>query len=54
MVRSCTIKISFFKSVQPSFPLQDCLPGDSVNQSPKQAKVFPLEDKGGSSVNTPP
>ncbi|KAK4811169.1 hypothetical protein QYF61_019800 [Mycteria americana] len=31
-----------------------CLPRDSVNQAPKQAKVCPLEVQGGSSANHPP
>ncbi|KAK4817901.1 hypothetical protein QYF61_002285 [Mycteria americana] len=37
-----------------SFALQDCLPRDSVNQSPKQAKGCPPEIPGGSSADPPP
>ncbi|KAK4825882.1 hypothetical protein QYF61_003156 [Mycteria americana] len=33
---------------------QDCLPRDSVNQAPKQAKVCPPEVQGGSSADPPP
>ncbi|KAK4810987.1 hypothetical protein QYF61_014459 [Mycteria americana] len=37
-----------------SFALQDCLPKDSDNQAPKQAKVCPLEAQGGSSADPRP
>ncbi|KAK4824003.1 hypothetical protein QYF61_009128 [Mycteria americana] len=34
--------------------VQDCLPRDSVNQAPKQAKVCPPEAQGSSSADPPP
>ncbi|KAK4822605.1 hypothetical protein QYF61_017337 [Mycteria americana] len=37
-----------------SSALQDCLPRDSVNEPPKQAKVYPPEVSGGSSADPPP
>lgn len=39
---SCTFKISFFKNVQPSPALLECLPRGSVNQAPEQARLSAL------------
>jgi len=33
---------------------QHCLPRDSGNQAPKQAKVYPPEVQGGGSAKPPP
>lgn len=51
MACSCAFKMSFLKNVQPFWTpaLQDRLPGDSINQSPKQVKSCPPEDPGSSS-----
>lgn len=40
---SCTCKISFFKNVQPSSALQECLSRDSVNQALEQASLCSLK-----------
>lgn len=49
----CTCKISFLKNVQPSSALQECLPRDSVNQTPEQARVSALWEPEVAVLTTP-